>query len=433
MKRKAAVPFIMLASLLDVIGVGLIIPILPLLVGEFTTSRDAQVYWFNALIISFGLAQFFCAPLLGALSDRYGRRPLLLLGIGGLGVTFAVTALTHSLWLLVGIRLLGGALSANFAVAQAYVADITTPEKRTPALGLLGAMFGLGFVLGPVVGGVLGDIDLRLPLYAAAGLCAVNWFYGLLVLPESLPPDRRTPVAWRRINPFSALSGLVRLRGVGPLVFAIAAASLAKLTLQSAWVLYTSFRFQWGPLQNGMSLFAVGFVAVVVQGGLLKMLLRKLGERRLVAAGLASGAVAYALYGLVPQGWMLYIVIAANSLAFAVPTTLQGIVSKAADPREQGRAMASLTSLISITGIVAPLLGGALLGPVSHLPPDHILVGAPFFACSALEAFAFLVALRYFSRHPADTVPAPGNAALGSATPATIASATRPIVPSSNR
>jgi DHA1 family tetracycline resistance protein-like MFS transporter len=412
MKRKAAVPFIMLTSLLDVIGIGLIIPVLPLLVGEFTASRDAQVYWFNALIISFGLAQFFCAPLLGALSDRYGRRPLLLLGIGGLGVTFLVTALAHSLWLLVAIRLLGGALSANFAVAQAYVADITTLEKRTPALGMLGAMFGLGFVLGPVIGGVLGDINLRLPLYAAAGLCGLNWLYGLLVLPESLPAERRTPVRFGRLNPLSALTGLARLRGVGPLVFAIAAASLAKLTLQSSWVLYTSFRFQWGPLQNGTSLFVVGLVAVVVQGGLLKMLLRTMGERRLVAAGLASGAVAYALYGLVPQGWMLYVVIVANSLAFASPTALQGIVSKAADPREQGRAMASLTSLISITGIAAPLLAGVLLAPVSHLPPDNVLVGAPFFACSALEGFAFLVALRYFSRHPipADTA-AVGNAA----------------------
>jgi DHA1 family tetracycline resistance protein-like MFS transporter len=411
MKRKAAVPFIMLTSLLDVMGIGLIIPVLPLLVGEFARSRDAQVIWFNALIITFGLAQFCCAPLLGALSDRYGRRPLLLLGIGGLGLTFLVTALTQSLWVMVAIRLLGGALSANFAVAQAYVADITTPEKRTPALGMLGAMFGLGFVLGPVIGGVLGDINLRLPLYAAAGLCGLNWIYGLLVLPESLPVQQRGPLRLGQLNPFSALAGLARLRGVGPLVFAIAAASLAKLTLQSSWVLYTSFRFQWGPLQNGTSLFVVGLVAVIVQGGLLKMLLRRMGERRLVAAGLASGAIAYALYGLVPAGWMLYVVIVANSLAFASPTVLQGIVSKGADPREQGRAMASLTSLLSITGIAAPLLASLLLAPVSHLPPDHILVGAPFFACSALEAFAFLVALRYFSRHPAAAEPT----ALGTA------------------
>ncbi len=400
MKRQAAVPFIMLTSLLDMIGIGLIIPVLPVLVGEFTQSRDTQAYWYGVLIVAFGLAQFLCAPLLGALSDRFGRRPVLLLGIAGLGITFLVTALTHSLWMLVGIRLLGGGLSANVAVAQAYVADITPVEKRTPALGKLGAMFGLGFVLGPMLGGLLGHIDLRLPLFAAAGMCALNWLYGLLVLPESLPTDRRNPIAPARLNPFSSLSGLARLRGVGPLVFAVAAANLAQFTLQATWVLYTGFRFNWGPRENGISLFVVGFVAVVVQGGLLRVLLKGMGERRLVAAGLASGALAYACYGLVTRGWMLYLVIMANFLAFASTTALQGIVSKAADPREQGRTMATLTSLASITGIVAPVLGTFLLGQVTHFPKDDWLVGAPFFACALLEAIAYLIARRYFARHP---------------------------------
>ncbi|HYA66233.1 MAG TPA: MFS transporter, partial [Burkholderiaceae bacterium] len=221
MKRPAALAFILLTALLDVIGIGLIIPVLPILVGEFTQGRDTQAYWYGALMVTFGLAQFLCAPLLGALSDRFGRRPVLLLGIGGLGVTYLVTGLTHSLVVLVGVRLLGGALSANIAVAQAYVADVTSLEKRTPALGKLGAMFGLGFVLGPMIGGVLGQIDLRLPFFAAAGMCALNWLYGLLVLPESLAPARRNPIAVARLNPFSSLAGLWRLQGVGLLVFAV--------------------------------------------------------------------------------------------------------------------------------------------------------------------------------------------------------------------
>ena len=400
MKRPAAIPFIMLTALLDVIGIGLIIPVMPILVGEFTVGREAQAYWYGVLMVTYGLAQFLCAPLLGAVSDRFGRRPVLLLGIGGLGVTYLVTGLTHSLAILVAVRLLGGALSANIAVAQAYVADITSAEKRTPALGKLGAMFGLGFVLGPMIGGLLGQVDLRLPFFAAASMCAINWLYGLLVLPESLPADRRNPIRTAKLNPFSALAGLGRLQGVGLLVFAVAAASMAEFTLRSVWVLFTGFRFGWGPRENGISLFVVGLVVVLVQGGLLRPLLKALGERKLIAAGLFSGALTYAGYGLATRGWMIYALIIANFLAYAATTALQGIVSKAADPREQGRTMATLTSLNSILSVLAPMLGTFVLGQVSYLPRDDVLVGAPFFVGALLEAAAFVIARRFFARHP---------------------------------
>jgi len=409
MKRPAALAFILLTALLDVIGIGLIIPVLPILVGEFTQGRDTQAYWYGALMVTFGLAQFLCAPLLGALSDRFGRRPVLLLGIGGLGVTYLVTGLTHSLVVLVGVRLLGGALSANIAVAQAYVADVTSLEKRTPALGKLGAMFGLGFVLGPMIGGVLGQIDLRLPFFAAAGMCALNWLYGLLVLPESLAPARRNPIAVARLNPFSSLAGLWRLQGVGLLVFAVATASMAEFALRAIWVLFTGFRFGWGPRENGISLFVVGLVVVLVQGGLLRPLLKAMGERKLVAAGLISGALTYAGYGLATRGWMLYALIVANFLAYAATIALQGIVSKAADPREQGRTMATLTSLNSVISVLAPALGTSVLAQVTHLPRDEVLVGAPFFVCAVLEALAYLIARRFFARHPSAT----GLAATG--------------------
>jgi len=193
---------------------------------------------------------------------------------------------------------LGGGLSANFAVAQAYVADITPPEQRTQALGKLGAMFGIGFVLGPMLGGLLGGIDLRLPLFAAAGLCTVNWMYGLLVLPESLPTQQRRPLSQARVNPLTALAGVTQLQGVGALVAAFAFTALAQWTLQMTWVLYTNFKFGWGPRESGLSLFVVGLVAVIVQGGLLDRLIRVFGERRLILAGMLSGALAYAGYGL---------------------------------------------------------------------------------------------------------------------------------------
>jgi DHA1 family tetracycline resistance protein-like MFS transporter len=396
-QRRPAVAFIMVTLLIDVIGIGLIIPVLPLLVGQFTDGRDTQAYWYGAIVVTYGATQFLCAPLLGALSDRFGRRPLLLLGIAGVGATFLLTAVAKSLWLIIAARVLGGGLSANFAVAQAYVADITAPEERTQSLGKLGAMFGTGFVLGPLLGGTLGHIDLRLPFFAAAGLCALNWLYGLLVLPESLPPGQRRPVSQARLNPLVSLAGVGRLRGVGALVAAFAFTVLPQWMLQTTWVLYTNFKFGWGPRDSGLSLFVVGLVAMIVQGGLLTGLIRALGERRLILAGLLSGTLAYAGYGLATHGWMMFVMIACNFLAFASVVTMQGIVSKAAGPDEQGRVMGTLSSLQSLMGVMAPIIGTAVLGQVTFLPASDWRVGAPFFVCSCLQALALVIAWRHFA------------------------------------
>jgi MFS transporter, DHA1 family, tetracycline resistance protein len=357
--------------------------------------------------VTFLGAQFLCAPLLGALSDRYGRRPLLLLGISGLGLTFLVTALAHSLWVIVLSRLIGGGLSANFAVAQAYAADITPPEQRTKSLGKLGAMFGIGFVFGPLIGGLLGDIDLRLPMFAAAGVCCLNWLYGLLVLPESLPRERRRTVSLARINPVASLAGVVRLKGVGSLVFALALGLLPQLMMQTIWALYTSFRFGWGPLENGLSFFVVGLVVVLVQGFLLTRLIARFGERRLILTGLASGVLAYAGYGLAPHGWIMVALIGCNFLGFATTVTLQGIVSKAAPAEQQGQVMATLGSLSSLLGILAPVIGNSLLAQVTHLPVTDWRVGAPFFFASLLLAIALLVAWRHFAAGRAAMQPTP--------------------------
>jgi MFS transporter, DHA1 family, tetracycline resistance protein len=413
-QRRPAIAFVMITLLIDVIGIGLIVPVLPLLVGEFTTGRDTQAYWYAAIAVTYGAMQFLCAPLLGALSDRFGRRPLLLLGIAGVGATFLLTALAPSLWLIAAARVLGGGLSANFAVAQAYVGDITPPERRTQSLGRLGAMFGIGFVLGPIVGGLLGDIDLRLPLYGAAGLCALNWLYGLLVLPESLPVQQRRPLSSGRINPLASLAGVSRLRGVGALVVAFAFTALPQWMLQTIWVLFTNFRFGWGPRESGLSLFVVGLVAMTAQGLLLGPLIRALGERKLIVAAMLSGSLAYAGYGLAPQGWMLFVIIPCNFLAFTSVVTMQGIVSKAAGAEEQGRAMGTLASLSSLMGVIASVLGPAVLGRVAFLPPADWRVGAPFFLASSFQALAFLIAWHHFTTHhrePASTrVPLEGRA-----------------------
>ncbi len=404
MKRSPALSFILITVLLDVMGIGLLVPVLPSIVGQFAEGRDAQTYWFGALMLAFGGAQFLCAPLLGALSDRFGRRPVLLTAIAGLGLMYLATALATSLEQLLFVRLFGGALAANFSVANAYVADVTAPENRAKSFGMIGAAFGIGFIVGPMTGGLLGHIDIRLPFYVAATLSFLNFLYGLFVLPESLPLDRRKPVDLKRANPLMSLVGLARLRGVGMLVAVAALTTLAQFILHAIWVLYLTFRFNWGPREAGISLFVVGLMAVLVQGGMMKWLMRTLGERRVVIAGLASGTLAYLGYGLATEGWMMYAIIVANLLSFAVSAALSAIVSKAADPREQGLAMGSMSSLSSLMGVLAPLVATPLLAQVSHLPPNDWRVGAPFYLSTLLNTLALGFAVWHFARHRADVL-----------------------------
>ena len=396
--RRAAMPFILVTVLIDMVSIGLIIPVLPPLVGTFTASQADQAFWYGAVAFAFGIASFVGSPVLGALSDRYGRRPVLLLGFAGLALNFFATALATALWMLIAVRLVGGAMQANAAVANAYVADITPPEERARRFGLLGAMFGLGFILGPVMGGLLGAIDLHLPFYVAGTLALLNAAYGWWVLPESLPPERRRAIDWRRANPVTSLRGLASLHGVGPLVSVIALAGLAQFILHTTWVLYTQFKFGWGPLENGWSLFAVGVMSALVQGFLLKHLLRRFSAQRLAVLGLVSSALCYAAWGLATAGWVMYVVILCNVLGFAATAALQSIVSNAADERTQGQTMGAVASINSLMAVLAPVVGAPLLGLVSHLPQGDWRIGLPYFLCAALQGAAMLVALRHFRR-----------------------------------
>ena len=396
--RAAAMPFIMLASLIDMVSIGLIIPVLPALVGEFTGSQADQAFWYGVVMFAFGLANFFSSPILGALSDAHGRRPVLLLGFCGMAVSFLATAVATALWVLVAVRLVSGAMQANLAVANAYVADITPPEERARRFGMLGAMFGLGFILGPVLGGLLGAIDLRLPFLAAGSLALLNLCYGWFVLPESLPAERRRAFAWKAANPVSSLRGLAQLKGAGPLVAVIACAGLAQFVLYTTWVLYTTFKFGWGPLENGWSLAAVGIVSVVVQGLLLGRLLRSLSPRRLAVLGLVSSTLAYLLWGAATQGWMMFAVIFVNLLGATVAAAIQSIISGAADARSQGQALGAVGGLNSLMAVIAPVLGAPLLTLVSHLPPGDWRIGAPMYFCAALQGAALVLATLHFRR-----------------------------------
>jgi len=397
--RQAAMVFIMITVLIDMVSIGLIVPVLPLVVGTFTSSTAEQTFWFGAVSFAFGLASFFGSPVLGALSDRYGRRPVLLIGFSGLGLSFFVTGLANALWMLIAVRLFSGAMQANAAVANAYVADITLPEDRARRFGLLGAMFGLGFILGPVMGGLLGSINLHLPFFVAGGLSVINWLYGYFVLPESLPPNKRRAFEWRRANPFSALAGLARLQGVGPLVAVIGLASLAQFTLHTSWVLYTTFKFGWGPAQNGWSLFAVGLMSVLVQGFLLKHLLKRFSVPRLAITGLLASSLTYLGFGLASEGWMMFVIIVVgNILGGGAAAVIQGQVSNAADPSAQGQTMGSVAALNSLMAVAAPVIGASLLGVVSHRPRGDWLIGLPFYFCAVLQVVSTVIAILHFRR-----------------------------------
>jgi len=292
---------------------------------------------------------------------------------------------------------IGGFTGASFSVANAYASDVSTAEKRAKSFGLIGAAFGLGFICGPMLGGLLGSIDLRLPFYVAAGLALVNGLYGAFLVPESLPRDRRAPFALARANPFGALLALARHPEIGRLVAVFALVVLAQLILQTTWVLFTHFRFGWGPRENGFALFCVGLVAAVVQGALLGPLLRRFGDVRVSLAGLTVGTLAYVLYGLAQQGWMMYAIILGNFVSFAAGPALQGIVSNAVGPREQGVTMGALNSIQSIMFVVAPAIGTPLLAKVSHLPASDWRIGATFFVSAGLQCIALFLARRHFA------------------------------------
>ncbi|MDQ1922472.1 MFS transporter [Massilia pseudoviolaceinigra] len=391
--------FVLVAVFIDMLGIGMIVPVMPALVGQFVGGRDEQAFWFGVLATLFGLLQFIFMPMLGAISDRVGRRPVMLYSMAGMCLNFLATAWAPSLAFLFIGRVIGGVSSASMSVASAYASDISTPETRAKSFGKVGAAFGLGFIGGPALGGVLGEINLQLPFYVAAALCAANFVYGYIAVPESLPLSRRSAFSISKINPFTSLRKLMRRTDIRGVVIVYALSTFAHMMLQSTWVLYTTFRFNWGPGDNGAAMFCVGLAAAVVQAGLLGMLMKRFGEVRLTLLGLASGCITYVLYGLATQGWMMYVFILCNLLAFTTAPALQSIISRGSDANGQGELMGSLQSISSLGVVFMPLLGTAILGLASHLPPQDWRIGSTFFLCAAMQAVAIGVALFYFKSH----------------------------------
>jgi DHA1 family tetracycline resistance protein-like MFS transporter len=396
--REAAMPFIMLTVLVDMMAIGLIIPVLPALVGSFTGSQGDQAFWYGVVTFTFSLANFFASPILGALSDQHGRRPVLLIGFCGLALSFFATALATAVWMLIAVRLVSGAMQSNIAIANAYVADITAAEGRAKRFGLLGAMFGVGFILGPVMGGLLGAINLRLPFFAAGGLALLNLTYGYFVLPESLPAERRHAFHWSAANPVASLRDLAQLKGAGRLAAVVACSAMAQFMLYTSWVLYATFKFGWGPLENGWSLAAVGVVSAITQGVLLGRLLKRFSPQRLAVIGMVSSTLAYAAWGAATEGWMMFAIIFLNFFGSTVSASIQSIISGAADARSQGKTLGAVSGLNSLMAVLAPLLAAPLLVMVSHLEKGDWRIGAPLYFCALLQAAALALAVSHFRR-----------------------------------
>jgi len=402
-RSTASVWFVLVAVFIDMVGIGIAIPVLPILIGAYTGNREMQAWWNMGLSVAFGLMQFLCAPMLGAISDRFGRRVVLIAAIIGLGIHYLLIALAPSLIIMLIARLIGGITGASYSVANAYLADITPPEKRARNFGLVGAAFGLGFICGPILGGLLGGIDLHLPFYVAAALSLVNAGYGFLFVPESLLAARRTAFSLSRANPLRALLNLVRHHAIGSLVIVYAVYIIAHMTMIQSWVLATRFRFGWGTVENGALLFCVGLMSTIVQGGLIGRLVKRFGEERLVLMAVGSNVIVQMLYGLAPQGWMMFPIVFASLLTFTAGPSIQSVVSKSTDASTQGVTLGALQSISSLAGVIGPALGNSLLAQVSNLPPGDVRLGINFFACAALNLIAFAIAWRRLMRPLAAT------------------------------
>ncbi len=401
--RKPALGFIMLTVFLETLGFGLLIPIGPKLVqqllGAGATEAEALPI-FGRLMTTFFIMTFLFGPLMGALSDQFGRRSILLISMFGSGIDYFGQAFAPTLGVLYLTRAINGLSGATITVAFAYVADVSSPKNRAAAMGMVFAAFGVGFIMGPVAGGLLGATDIRLPFIVAGVLSLLNWLYGAFVLPESLAPEHRSKVTLAKCNPFGALGRLTAY----PLVFRLAIASfmmnLAEFGLHGVWAGTSSERFGWGPFEVGMSLFAVGICAVVVQGGLTRTLIPRLGEIRSLILGIALGIAAFVGYGLATQGWMIYIVIVLCSPGGIAAPAAQAIITKSVRPDEQGAVQGALQSVKSLSGIFGPLISTSLAGYfISDSAPVRI-PGAPFFACAIMMAAGLgLVLWAVRSRH----------------------------------
>jgi DHA1 family tetracycline resistance protein-like MFS transporter len=356
--RRAALAFIFVTAVLDIVAMGIVIPILPHLIEEFIGS-NAQAGMINGVFIALWAGmQFICSPIIGSLSDKYGRRPVILISCAGLALDYALMALAPNLWWLAAGRIIAGITSSSFTTIYAYMADITAPEKRARAYGLIGAAFSGGFVLGPVLGGFLGDINPRLPFWVAGGLSGVAFFYGLFVLPESLPVEKRMAFSWARANPVGSLILLKRHAELAGLAVVNFLLYFAHHVFSAVFVLYAGWRYGWGPKEVGLLLALVGILDMLVQGVLVGPVVKRLGDRTTMVLGLVGGTVGIAFMGWAPTGVLFICAMLPNALWGLAMPTLQSLMTRRVGEDEQGQLQGANMSVASIAGVASPLFFG---------------------------------------------------------------------------
>ncbi len=391
--RTAAISFIFITLLIDVTGIGLIIPVVPGLIEQLIhgSVSDASRYsgW---LTFAYATMQFIFAPLLGNLSDRYGRRPVLLLSLFGLGIDYIFLALAPSIgWLFLG-RIIAGLGGASFTTATAYIADISTPQNRAQNFGMVGAAFGVGFILGPVIGGLLVEFGLRVPFMVAAILSLLNCAYGYFVLPESLSLENRRAFDWKRANPLSSIKQLKQYPAVSGLVVSYFLIYLATNSVQSTWSFFTIQQFSWNAKMIGLSLGLVGLLVGIVQGGLIRFINPLLGNKRSVYIGMALYTIGLVLFSFASQSWMMFVFLVPYCLGGICGPAIQSIISGQVPPNQQGELQGGLTSIMSLTNIIGPVVMTSLFSYFTQPTASFHFAGASFFLGSILMAFSLLFA-----------------------------------------
>lgn len=399
-KGRAAVGFIFVTLLIDVIGIGIIIPVLPSLIMELTGEGLSTASEYGGwLLFAYAFFQFICAPVIGALSDQFGRRPILLFSLFGFGIDYLFLAFAPTIWWLFLGRVIAGILGASFTTGSAYIADVSPPEKRSQNFGLVGAAFGLGFIIGPVLGGVLGQYGPRVPFFAAACLSLVNWLYGYFILPESLPESERRPFEWKRANPLGNLKNLRNYPVIAGLIFAMVFVYIASHAVQSTWAYYTMFKFEWDEAMVGYSLGVVGVISAIVQGGLIRVVIPKLGQNNSVYVGMLLYFIGFMTFAFASEGWMMFLFLIPYCLGGIAGPALQGIMSNQLPNNQQGELQGALSSMMSATAIVGPPLMTWLFAYFTKDDAPLFFPGAPLVTGGVLTLLGLLFAYRTLGRY----------------------------------